>query len=278
MADVVAGLLLRDGKVLLGLRKPGGKRGGLWEMPGGKCDENYMPSDFADGWRARELHETALIREWKEERGIDIIVGARIGIALLDLEVCFTVTLYEVFTTEEPKCLDHVELGWFDMKEAIERMPCSPALYMHWPAIRAWLAARPDVPKRYVPGRATITLSLERVEQFHMRQLVACQHELQHEADRCRHMLHMGTTCEACMRECAKCWDDCATASTYCPRPAPQDIVGVLVMMGVDMAAPYTEPKTTDYCVVCGESPQSGSHLPHGHLYVDPRFNAVVKK
>lgn len=33
----------------------------------------------------------------------------------------------------------------------------------------------------------------------------------------------------------------------------------------------YSEPKTTDYCARCGESPESGSHLPHGHEYVDPR-------
>lgn len=32
-----------------------------------------------------------------------------------------------------------------------------------------------------------------------------------------------------------------------------------------------SEPMTTDYCLACGESPESGSHLPHGHEYVDPR-------
>jgi len=31
------------------------------------------------------------------------------------------------------------------------------------------------------------------------------------------------------------------------------------------------EPKTTDYCAACGESPDSGSHLLHGHAYVDQR-------
>ena len=30
--------------------------------------------------------------------------------------------------------------------------------------------------------------------------------------------------------------------------------------------------KTTDYCAVCGESPDSGSHLPHGHAYVPPIY------
>ncbi len=28
------------------------------------------------------------------------------------------------------------------------------------------------------------------------------------------------------------------------------------------------DPKTTDYCGVCGESPESGSHLPHGHDFI----------
>ena len=43
------------------------------------------------------------------------------------------------------------------------------------------------------------------------------------------------------------------------PRPAPS------ISYGAD-------PKTTDYCVVCGESPDSGAHL-FGHDYVDPRFS-----
>lgn len=32
------------------------------------------------------------------------------------------------------------------------------------------------------------------------------------------------------------------------------------------------EPQTTDYCVACGDSPESGNHLPSGHAYVDPRI------
>lgn len=34
-----------------------------------------------------------------------------------------------------------------------------------------------------------------------------------------------------------------------------------------------TDHKTTDYCAVCGESPDSGSHLPHGHAYVPPLYD-----
>jgi alpha-1,2-mannosyltransferase len=135
MADVVAGLYLRDGKVLLGLRKPTGKRGGLWECPGGKVDPG-------------ETHMAALCREWREELGVEITAwgqagGERIAAALLDLEVCFTVTLYAVHAVQgEPQSLDHVELRWVDLAYAIEYMPCSPAMYAHWPVVRQWLKTR----------------------------------------------------------------------------------------------------------------------------------------
>jgi 8-oxo-dGTP diphosphatase len=133
MADVVAGLLLRDGKALLGLRKPGGKRGGLWECPGGKVDPG-------------ESHRIALIREWREEVGLTIGVGERIASAMLDLEVCFTVTLYEVIAdlSATPQLLDHASLEWSDLSLAIEYSPCSPAMYLHWPCVRQWLRRRTD--------------------------------------------------------------------------------------------------------------------------------------
>lgn len=189
MVDVVAGLLLRGGKVLLGLRRARGKRGGLWEMPGGKCNESNLPGDPSMGHKVRERHETALRREWMEELGVDVVVGTRIATCLLDLEACFTVTLYEVHTSETPKALDHDQLRWVDLREAIESMPCSPALYLHWPAVRTWLGTQDSV-------------------------------------------------------------------------PTPRNTKPVVV---------DGEPVVTDYCVKCGESPESGSHLPHGHEYVDPR-------
>lgn len=214
MADVVAGLLVRAGKVLLGLRKPRGKRGNLWEMPGGKCDENNLPGDASMSWKVRERHETALQREWMEELGVEIVVGPRIATCFLDLEIPFTVTLYEVHTSGTPQPLDHVELRWVDLHQAIENMPCSPALYLHWPQVRAWLAAQDNVPTLpYVPD------IWRRSPQ-----------------------------------------DQSSSAK---PTLLPRRDTRTTVVDG--------EPKTTDYCLTCGESPESGSHLPHGHEYVDPR-------
>lgn len=132
MTDVVAGLLLREGSGLLGLRKSTGKRGGLWEMPGGKVEPG-------------ETHALALQREWKEELGIDnLSVGRLIATASLDLEVEFTVHLYAVTCSEyqEPQAIDHAGLSWSDLQFAIEYLPCSPALYIHWPRIRAYLEGK----------------------------------------------------------------------------------------------------------------------------------------
>ncbi len=59
--DVAAGLIFRDGKLLITQRPPGAHLEGLWEFPGGK----------------REPHETfeqCLVRELREELGIEVSV------------------------------------------------------------------------------------------------------------------------------------------------------------------------------------------------------------
>ena len=56
---VAAALLVdSDGRVLLARRPPGKKMAGLWEFPGGKIEPGETP-------------ERALVRELKEELGID---------------------------------------------------------------------------------------------------------------------------------------------------------------------------------------------------------------
>ena len=58
MIVAAAALVDADGRVLLQQRSPGRHMAGLWEFPGGKLESGELP-------------EAALIRELKEELGID---------------------------------------------------------------------------------------------------------------------------------------------------------------------------------------------------------------
>lgn len=66
MIDVAAAILVQAERVLIGRRRAGARRGGLWEFPGGKI-------------RAGETPQQGLRREIKEELGIDIEVGELFG-------------------------------------------------------------------------------------------------------------------------------------------------------------------------------------------------------
>src|SRR5438309_9744832 len=60
--EVAAGLIFRDGKLLITQRRPHDHLGGLWEFPGGKreCNESF---------------QECLARELREELGIHVEVG-----------------------------------------------------------------------------------------------------------------------------------------------------------------------------------------------------------
>lgn len=131
MLRVVSGLLAnRDGKVLMGKRPMGKKRGGLWELPGGKVDAGEKP------------HE-ALAREWMEEIGIAVSATDFVASAVLQLEVTFTIELYglERDTYAVMPLLNHAhdQLMWLDVHDAVENLPCSPAFYLHYPFITSYL-------------------------------------------------------------------------------------------------------------------------------------------
>jgi mutator protein MutT len=63
--EVSAGLVFRDGKLLITQRYADSHLGGLWEFPGGKREPN-------------ETFEQCLIRELREELGIEVEVLERI--------------------------------------------------------------------------------------------------------------------------------------------------------------------------------------------------------
>jgi len=60
--EVAAGLVFREGQLLITQRPHAGHLGGLWEFPGGKREPG-------------ESFEACLRRELKEELGIEVVVG-----------------------------------------------------------------------------------------------------------------------------------------------------------------------------------------------------------
>ncbi|HST37132.1 MAG TPA: (deoxy)nucleoside triphosphate pyrophosphohydrolase, partial [Allosphingosinicella sp.] len=63
MTVVAAALVEGEGRVLLQQRAPDRAMAGLWEFPGGKVEKGELP-------------EAALVRELKEELGIDVAEAA----------------------------------------------------------------------------------------------------------------------------------------------------------------------------------------------------------
>ena len=62
---VLAAVVERDGRFLITRRMRGTHLEGAWEFPGGKCEDD-------------ETHEACLVRELREELGVEAIVGDEI--------------------------------------------------------------------------------------------------------------------------------------------------------------------------------------------------------
>lgn len=98
---VVAAVIQRNGRFLVGRRPFHKKHGGLWEFPGGKLD-------------AGESLAEAVERELREELDLAVSsVGETLG-EHLDADGNFRITFVAVVTTGDPKPLEHTVLGWFE--------------------------------------------------------------------------------------------------------------------------------------------------------------------
>lgn len=101
--DVTAGLIFRDGKVLISRRRKGSHLGGFWEFPGGKREKG-------------ETLKQCLEREIEEELGIRV----RAGKHCLTVKHAYdtrSVTLHVFHCTRlagEPKPLQNDGIRWVE--------------------------------------------------------------------------------------------------------------------------------------------------------------------
>lgn len=113
MTEVAAALIWRKGKFFICKRPEGKARAHLWEFVGGKVE-------------AGETREEALVRECREELGIEVRVGEKfmeVTHAYPDLTVHLTVYHAEI-VWGEPQLFEHEDARWIAPYEIGEYAFC----------------------------------------------------------------------------------------------------------------------------------------------------------
>ena len=110
---VVAAIIRKGNKVLLGRRPAHKRHGGLWEFPGGKIGEGET-----------EFH--AVTRELREELGIETMSVGEAVYECHDPGSPFLVRFLDVGIRGEPDPTEHTEIGWFEPEAlpAVRLAPC----------------------------------------------------------------------------------------------------------------------------------------------------------
>jgi 8-oxo-dGTP diphosphatase len=104
--EVSAGLIFRDGKLLITRRHVGAHLGGLWEFPGGKRDGN-------------ETFEECLHRELREELGIEIEIRGLVESLAHDYpeKSVHLKFFYCLWKRGEPQALGCADFKWISQAE-----------------------------------------------------------------------------------------------------------------------------------------------------------------
>jgi mutator protein MutT len=128
--EVAAGLVFREGKLLITQRHTSAHLGGLWEFPGGKREGD-------------ETFEQCLVRELREELGSEVEVGELIeSLTHAYPEKTVVLKFFRCrWKQNEPRAIDCLDLKWVSAAELrnyefpaadarlLEMLQASPALW-----------------------------------------------------------------------------------------------------------------------------------------------------
>lgn len=106
-------------RILVGQRSAPPALAGLWEFPGGKVEPG-------------ESCQTALLRELREELGVDAVLGSEIPGThpqgwVLNEKAAMRVWFAEITGGEAAALQDHTELRWTDLNATLLELPWIPA-------------------------------------------------------------------------------------------------------------------------------------------------------
>ena len=101
---VASGIIIKDNKILIGLRSKKDQGGGLWEFPGGMIE-------------LEESELSALIRELKEELGINVSVQQKVMQYIHRFKnTLYDISFFEINSFEgEVKMNVHDAIRWVDL-------------------------------------------------------------------------------------------------------------------------------------------------------------------
>lgn len=126
--DVVAGVIIKDGKLILAKRKEKEHMGGKWEFPGGKMEKGETPFE-------------SLKREIKEELGIDVSPESE----LLYLPYRYPEKLVKLHfilarTSQTPIPVDCGDVGEFSPEE-VEKLELADADREAWKKLKCIISS-----------------------------------------------------------------------------------------------------------------------------------------
>ena len=115
MAEVAAGVIWQNGKILICRRGAGGSCAFLWEFPGGKREPGETPRE-------------CLVRECREELEVEVLAGDVLAETVYRYpDITVSLTFFEAkITGGEPNPRVHTEIRWVP-PEQLTRYAFCPA-------------------------------------------------------------------------------------------------------------------------------------------------------